>query len=141
MKKFLILFSLVSAIFSFASCSCFDIPANAKKIGTGYVKSDKGELFVEIDSVKYTPVSVYTGSITRGVRNKMEPVIGMQVTVFYVYERNTPAFIVGDLTEEVLEGHFSENRSFRVIFGALVLAGMIICLTMNPLKRQDDRKK
>ncbi|MBQ8869879.1 MAG: hypothetical protein IJ019_00705 [Alphaproteobacteria bacterium] len=71
----------------------------------------------------------------------MEPVIGMQVTVFYVYERNTPDFIAGELTEEVLEGQFSENNSFRVIFGALVLAGMIICCTIDPLKRKDDRKK
>ena len=141
MKKFLILFTLVSAILSFTSCSCFDIPANAKKIGTGYVKSDKGELFVEIDSVKYTPVSVYTGSITRGVRTKMEPVIGMQVTVLYVHELDTPTFIAGDLTEEVLEEQFSENHSFRVIFGALILAGMIICCTMDPLKRKDVRKK
>lgn len=141
MKKFILFITLILACFSFTSCDWFDIPANAKKIGTGHIKSDKGTLFVEIDSVKYTPTSVYTGNITRGVRSTIEPVIGMQVTVFYVYEEDYPNFIAGDKTEEDLEGHFSENRTFRIIFGALILAGAIICCTIDPLKKNTKQTK
>lgn len=130
MKRFIIFITLVLAVFSFTSCSWFDAPANARRVGSGFVQADKGLLFVEIDGTKYSPDYIYTGSATRDGLTRMEPVIGMQVTVFYMFEQTTPTFIAGDRTEEYLEKSFSENYTFWVIIG-LVFVAFSISLLRN----------
>ncbi len=136
MKRCIIFIILVLAIFSITSCSWFDAPANAKKIGCGYIQNDSGMLFVEIDGTKYSPDYIYTGNSTRDGLTRMEPVTGMQVTVFYVFEQTTPTFIAGDRTEEYLEKHFSENYTFLVIFGLVFVAFFISVLTTDSPKRR-----
>ena len=121
MKKILIIISLVIASLCFSGCSLFINPANAKKVGCGYVQNDGGLLIVEIDGTKYHPQEVYTGqSHIRSGKGRMEPVLGMQITVFYLRDEKNPSFIAGDQSEERLEEYFTSNS----VLGTLI---MICC--------------
>ena len=121
MKKFLIFITLVIAMFSFTSCSWFDAPANARRVGSGFVQADKGLLFVEVDGVKYHPERVFTNTVGRHGAQRMDPVVGMQITVFYTSSYDTPRFIAGDKSEEYLEEFFSHNYTFPVACGIVIL--------------------
>ena len=124
MKKFIIFMLLLAASFSLTGCKWFDDPANVKKVGTGYIQSDNGLLIVEVNGQKYAPERIYTGSRTRDGATSMEPVVGMEVTVFFREAYRDPQFIAGNKTEEYLEEFFTRNFTF--VFGVGVLFFIMI---------------
>lgn len=127
MKKLLIIILFAIAGLSFTSCSWFDAPANVKRVGCGYIQSDRGLLVVEVDTIKYAPKYVYTNKSTRDGKTTMEPIIGMQVTVFYSHDQKNPKFIAGDRNEEYLEEYFSSNYTLAVIFLIVIIAALVSC--------------
>ena len=114
MKKFIFLW-LVLTSFCLCGCSWFDHPANVEIIGVGTVRSDAGLLVVQIDSVKYAPVKVYTNSSTRDGKTSMRPVEGMSVTAFKMHNEPQINFIAGDCNKAYLEEYFSENHTIGFI--------------------------
>ena len=128
MKKILIFMVLVMTSLCITSCSWFDVPAEAKRVGCGHIYNDNGLLVVEIDGVKYAPTYIYTGKSTRDGKTTLDPVDGMEVTVFYAYGQNTLKYIVGNRTEEYLEEYFSQNYTFGVIFLIVIILFVLSAL-------------
>ena len=137
MKKFLIFMVLVMTSLCITSCSWFDNPAEAKRVGCGHIQNDRGLLIVEIDGVKYAPTSIYTGKSTRDGKTTVGPVDGMEVTVFYAYGQNSPMYIVGNQTEEYLEEYFSGNYTMAVIFFTIIVLFIIsVFIDSRPSRRK-----
>ena len=109
-QTFLILLTLLLSLTVFTSCSCFDNPANAKRLGSGYVQQENNALFVEVDGVKYSPLYVYTNGPSK--KETTPPTEGMIVTLFTTHDTQTVMFIAGDLSEEYLEEYFTTNSTF-----------------------------
>ena len=127
MKKFLIFMVLVMTSLCITSCSWFDNPAEAKRVGCGHIKNDGGLLIVEIDGVKYAPTSIYTGKSTRDGKTTIDPIEGMEVTVFYADGEYKPKFIAGNRSEEYLEDYFSGNSTLAVVFLIVIILCFICC--------------
>lgn len=127
MKKFLIFMVLVMTSLCITSCSWFDNPAEAKRVGCGHIQNDRGLLIVEIDGVKYAPTSIYTGKSTRDGKTTIDPIEGMEVTVFYAYGEYKPKFIAGNRSEEYLEDYFSGNSTLAVVFLIVIILCFISC--------------
>ena len=125
-RKFFIFVLSIWIVFGFTSCSWFDVPADARRIGCGYIQYDRGIYFVEIDSVKYNPSRVYANSSSRDGKNMMDPVDGMMVTCFTLQGNDKVEFIAGDLSEEYLEKYFWKNYTMAAIFGLLLLVCVIL---------------
>lgn len=123
MKKLIIFMMLFIASLSLTSCSLLNFPADIELIGSGYFQKENGLCFVEIDSVKYAPRFVYTNKSSRDGKQRMQPVDGMLVTAFRIYNNPTVEFIVGNQSEEYLKDQFS------TYIGGYLMAG-IICLLM-----------
>ena len=136
MKKFIIFMLLVITSISFTSCSWFDDPANVKKVGTGYIKNDSGILLVEIEGTTYAPRLVYTNSSTRDGKTEMEPIAGMEVTVFYIEGYREPQFIAGNRSKDYLEEYFTKNYTFAVIVGIVLLILLLCAFFDEPPKRR-----
>lgn len=124
MKKFLFLCCLILCV-SLTSCKWFDSPANAEYIGTGYICHDKGNYYVEIDSIRYSPERIYTNSSSRDGKNMMSPVEGMKVTCFRLHGNPDVEFIAGEHSEEYLEDYFTTNVTFAVVIGAIIILCII----------------
>ncbi len=125
MKKFFLffmIFALCSALFT--SCSKLDNPANAKRIGSGYIEKENNICFVEVDGIRYSPISVYTNN--PGPKESKAPIVGEQVTIFTLYEGQTVEFIAGDLSEEYLEEYFTSNTTFAFAFAGLAIISVIL---------------
>lgn len=126
-KKILLLTMLTCICFSFSSCNWFIDRPEAKRIGCSHIQYDRGIYFVEIDSVKYTPMSIYTNQSSMRVgRLSMKPVDGMLVTAFTLDGNNKVEFIAGDLDEKYLEDYFENNHSHFFNFLITTMFVMII---------------
>ena len=132
MKK---LFLLMLIACMTGGCSWFDIPANAKLIGSGYIQKEKGLYFVEIDSLRYATDYIYTGTSNRAGKGWIEPVEGMLITCFTLYDDDRVQFIVGERSEEYLEEYFDSNATIWVILGCLLLCAFL-CNLIPDKKRK-----
>ena len=135
MRKIIVFMVWLCACVSFTGCSCFDRPANADRIGSGYVQSDKGLLFVEINDVRYSLSRVYANSSSRDGKNKMPAVDGMVVTAFILGYEPKVEFIAGDLTEEYLEEYFSTNATMAFIFLIFAISCVVMIILEVALKK------
>ena len=136
--KNLIFVVLVCFSMLFTSCRWFDSPANAKRIGAGYVKYDKGIYVVEIDSIRYVPDYVYTNESTRDGKTTMQPVDGMLLTCFTMKNSNKVCFIAGDRSEEYLEEYFTTNSTMLVFFIFLIF-GCVIYAFVSSLHSEREK--
>ena len=134
-KKFLALVMLISAGVALTSCSWFETPANAERLGTGYIQYDKGVYFVEIDSLCFVPDFVYANSSGRDGKNRMDAVDGMLVTCFRLHGNQQVDFIAGDHSEEYLETYFTTNYTLVVIF-VVILGLLLLAVLLSALKRK-----
>ena len=139
MKKFIFLW-LVLTSFCLCGCSWFDHPANVEIIGVGTVRSDAGLLVVQIDSVKYAPVKVYTNSSTRDGKTSMRPVEGMSVTAFKMHNEPQINFIAGDCNKAYLEEYFSENHTIGFIVLCLVVLYIVFLFWLGYPLRSASKK-
>lgn len=112
---------LVIASLSFTSCKQLEVPANIERIGSGYIKQEKGICFIEIDSVMYVPRYIYTNKSGRDGKQEMQPVDGMLVTVFRINNDPDVEFIIGNQSEEYLETYFTTSNVGFVLIGILVI--------------------
>lgn len=141
-RKFFIVMVFVSLLLGLAGCGCFENPADAERIGSGYIKYDRGRYFVEIDSVKYSPKMVYANSSSRDGKNTMEPVDGMLVTVFRVHGNSYVNFIAGDISREYLEDYFSTNYAVPTVCCGLFVLGIgLMAYGGKFQKKRSERKQ
>lgn len=112
---------MISLCISFIGCQCFEDPANAERIGSGYIRQERGNCYVEIDSVRYYPERVYTNSSGRDGKNMMAPVEGMKVTCFRLYGNPKVNFIAGEHSQEYLEDYFTTNSTFAIVFAGIAI--------------------
>ena len=135
MKRiFLIFIVLVCKSFIMVSCSCFDNPANAERIGDGYIQYNEGIYFVEVDNVKYTSTSVYTDTIG-DIKTSIKPIEGMIVTCFRLHGDPEVNFIVGIHSEEYLEEYFTTNSAAACVFGLIFIIGIAVMLMDTNVKK------
>ena len=100
MKSKIFIFVLFTCM-SFTSCTLFENPAHAHRIGVGYIQNYEGLYFVEIDSVKYGIVEkLYTDISDYSAKKMTKPVEGLEITAFTLGESSKVNFVVGDVSEE-----------------------------------------
>ena len=127
MKKFVLFLLIATLGVALTSCSWFDsAPVNPKIIGIGNLEYDSksGLLFAVIDSTQYTVAkvtipdhNVRSFSVTQDI----QPVDGMQVTVFtYSLESGIQA-VAGNQSVEEIEELYHRNYTFGVAFLILIL--------------------
>lgn len=134
-RKTFMLLMLVCLSFCLTSCSWFENPANAERIGSGYIQYDKELYYVEIDSVRYSPDRIYTNSSSRDGKNMMDPVNGMEVTCFRIHGKSHVEFIAGNQTEEYLEDYFTTNSTAIVILCVILVLCVIYGIWHQDLKK------
>ena len=122
-KLFLIFMTSILTLTSLTSCSWLDTPANAKRIGSGYVQQENNALFVEVDGVKYSPSYIYTNGPSK--KETTPPTEGMLVTLFTTHDTQTVKFIAGDLSQEYLE----EYCAINLICGRFILIFVFAFIT------------
>ena len=110
MKTKIFIFTLLACI-AFTSCTLFDEPANAHRIGSGHVQYDQGLYFVEIDSIKYATIKIYPNNADPVANNMIEPINSLEVTAFTLYKNNDVKFITGNIPEEDIEKLFTRNNT------------------------------
>ena len=129
MKRFFLIFMtlfLASAIL--VGCESFDNPANAKRIGSGYIKKDGNICYVEVDGFRYSPTYVYT--INPIKKEFSLPPEGTEVTLFTMFDTPTIEFIVGNVSEEELNEYFTSNSTIAWIFlGVFIISIPILFIT------------
>ena len=134
-RKTFMLLMLVCLSFCLTSCRWFENPANAERIGSGYIQYDKGLYYVEIDSVRYSPDRIYTNSSSRDGKNMMDPVNGMEVTCFRIHGKSHVEFIAGNQTEEYLEDYFTTNSTAIVVLCVILVLCVIYGVFYQDLKK------
>ncbi len=126
MKKLIIVLLSICMCLSLTSCSLFESPAEAKRIGYGIVQQDNGIYFVEIDGIRYVSERIYTNSNGSRGRNSMSPAEKVPVTAFTLRGENKVYFIVGDLDEQYLEKYFTDNNTAYVFVMCFLLLSILI---------------
>lgn len=134
-RKTFMLLMLVCLSFCLTGCRWFENPANAERIGSGYIQYDKGLYYVEIDSVRYSPDRIYTNSSSRDGKNMMDPVNGMEVTCFRIHGKSHVEFIAGNQTEEYLEDYFTTNSTAIVVLCVILVLCVIYGVFYQDLKK------
>lgn len=143
MKKILIFLLCVVLALLFVGCSAFDsAPINPKILGVEHIQQERGLIFVEIDSVRYSVTSVFTGKTYPriGGYETVEPVDGMLVTVanFGSHEYAGMQFMLGEWNEAQIEDVFRRNYTFGVVLLAMMLIFVIYVFII--IAREDMRK-
>ncbi len=134
-KLFLIFMTLILTLTSLTSCSWLDTPANAKRIGSGLIKQENNTLFVEIDGIRYSPSYIYTNGPSS--KETTSPSVGMEVTLFTLYNKPTIEFISGNLSTEYLEQYFTINATIPYILaGTMILCVFVILFLDSSPKRK-----
>lgn len=128
MKK--LVFVLVAALSAaLTSCSVFDSkPIEAKIIGTTSLQEEKGLIFAEFDSVRYAPVIIYTGEKVGQdeIEATVEPIVGMQVTLFTSNIHPEPVFFAGKVTAAEIESYYQHN--FLADNVGIIVFGVVLVL-------------
>jgi hypothetical protein len=126
MKKILFFIVLIFATLINTSCSKFDHPAKAKRIGCGQVQQQNNIHFVEIDGIRYSLSELYSNRCK--LKEKTKPIEGSIVTCFTLYNAEKFEFIAGDVSEEYLEEYFSTNDSFVIIITVIATISVALIL-------------
>ncbi len=128
-KLFFVLIAALSAVLT--SCSAFDSePIEPKIVGTTFLQEEKGLIFAEFDSVRYTPTIIYTGQkVGRdGIEGTVKPVVGIQVTAFTSNIHQEPVFFVGKVTVEQIEKYYHKNFAFVTVILIIVIGLILMCI-------------
>ena len=149
MKKFVLFLLIATLGVALTGCSWFDsTPVNPKIIGVGNLEYDSksGLWFAVIDSTQYTVAkvtipdhNVRSFSVTQDI----QPVDGMQVTVFtYSLESGIQA-VAGNQSVEEIEELYHRNYTFGVAFLILVLIwiGMLVYDDFIRKPKPDEQKE
>ena len=116
MKTKIFIFTLLAYI-AFTSCTLFNEPTNAHRIGSEHIQYDHGLYFVEIDSIKYATIKIYPNNADPVANNMIEPTNSLEVTAFTLYKNNDVKFIAGNIPEEDIEKLFTRNNTpIAIIF-------------------------
>ena len=136
MKKFIIFLTIAVAICVLNSCQ--SDPINPQIIGTTHLKTEKGIIFAEFDSMRYVPQTVYTGEIEGrdGIRTTVKPVDGMLVTVFTSKIHRKAVFFVGEVTAKEIEAYYHRDWSILTAFGVIILIVAICAVLEAAFSRQ-----
>ena len=126
MKKILFFIALIFATLINTSCSKFDHPANATRIGSGEIQQQNNVHFVEIDGIRYSLTELYNNRCK--LKEKTKPTEGSIVTCFTLNDTKKFEFIAGDLSEEYLEEYFSSNDSFVIIITIIAIMSVALIL-------------
>jgi len=130
------------AVLCFIGCKwAYSKPVSPKIIGTTHIQSEKGLVFVEIDSVRYAANEVFTGKrdSRTGEDITMDAVDGMLVTAFKANNSGKVRFVAGTKTAVEIEAMFHRNGIFLFVFG-FMLVGFIVfaVLCLKPVKNKEE---
>lgn len=135
MKK--LVFVLIAALsVALTGCSVFDSkPIEAKIIGTTSLQEEKGLIFAEFDSVRYAPTIIYTGEKVGqdDIEATVEPIVGMQVTLFTSNIHPEPVFFAGKVTAAEIERYYQHNflsDNVEIIVVGMIFLMLIISISM-----------
>ena len=132
MKKIIIPVLVIFTILSFIGCK--SEPIEPQIIGITHLKTEKGIIIAEIDSIYYVPTEIYTGEKTQkyGMATKIKPIDGMLVTCFTSKAIPGTTFFAGKVTtEEIEEIYYSNSTPFIFIFSIALLAICTITLIID----------
>lgn len=117
-------------------------PVNPKILGTDNIQSEKGLVFVEIDSVRYAVNKVFTTErdSRTGSEITIDAVDGMLVTAFLADNSEDVQFIVGKKNAVEIEAVFHRNRVFLFVFG-FIITGCLIMLGVSAYEKRAAKKK
>jgi hypothetical protein len=128
MRKKLVFVLIAVLSVALTGCSAFDSePIEPNIIGTTFLQEEKGLIFAEFDSMRYTPTIIYTGEkLGRyGIDGIIKPIAGMQVTAFTSNIHQEPVFFAGLATIEQIEKYYYRNLSFLIVV-SIILIGLIL---------------
>lgn len=140
MKNFIFM-SLAALVLNLTGCSFLDsAPVDPKIIGNGMVRYDtqSGLWFAVIDSMEYVIAEVtipendpHSYSTTQTI----QPVEGMQVTLFTSPHKTGIQAVPGKQSEEQIEKLYHQNGTGAMIFGLLLILGICsLAISINEEK-------
>ena len=130
MKKVMTVLLLLLAALLLVGCSWFEsAPVKPKILGVEHIVQERGLIYVQIDSVRYSVTSVWSGEKSKYEGQiYIKPVDGMLITIAELTgdDRGLQGlhYFLGEWNEEEIEAYFHRDYTFMVC----ALTAILLCV-------------